>query len=82
MGRRGVNHQLEAFLGRWKLGNVVVWMCSADVLLHRTIALFLKIASMCQPSSAHALTFGRGLPCEAGRQTLTPKQRFRQFEPS
>lgn len=67
MRRRGVDHQLEALLGRWKLGNVVVRVCSADVLLHRTVALFLPFANMCQPCSAHARTFGRRLPWEAGR---------------
>ena len=67
MRRRGIDHQLEAFLGRWKLWNVVVRMCSANVLLHRTIALFLDVGSMCQRSSAHASTCGQALPCEARR---------------
>lgn len=31
---RGIDHQLEALLGRWELGNIVVWVSSTDVLLH------------------------------------------------
>jgi hypothetical protein len=54
--RRGIDHQLETLLGRWKFRDVVVWMCSADMLLHRPIALFLGIASVRQQSSAYAPT--------------------------
>jgi hypothetical protein len=56
MRRRGIHHQLETLLGRWKFRDVVVWMCSADVLLHRTIALFLGIVSAHQQSSAYTST--------------------------
>lgn len=56
MRRRGIDHQLETLLGRWKFRDVVVGMCSADVFLHRTIALFLDIASVHQQSSAYAST--------------------------
>ena len=83
MRRRGIDHQLETLLGRWKFRDVVVWMCSADVLLHRTIALFLGIASMRQQSfQLTPQPFDRGVQRGAKRRTLTPKQRFRQFEPS
>jgi hypothetical protein len=40
-GRR-VDHQRKALLGGRELGNVVVGMRAADVLLHRAIALFLR----------------------------------------
>lgn len=38
---RGIDHQLEALLGRWKLGNIVVWVSSTDVLLHGAISFLL-----------------------------------------
>lgn len=41
VGRGGVDHELEALLGGRKLGNVVLWMCSSNVLLHGAIAFFL-----------------------------------------
>lgn len=41
--RRGsVNHQKEALLGRRKLGNVVLGMRPADMLLHGAVPLFLQ----------------------------------------
>lgn len=40
-GRR-VDHQRKALLGGRKLGNVVVRVRAADVLLHGAIALFLR----------------------------------------
>lgn len=47
-----IDHKQEAFLGRRKLGNVVVGMSSADMLLHGTKALLLEQApwpvSVCQ----------------------------------
>lgn len=41
LGWRGIDHELEALLGRRKLGDVMLWMGSSYVLLHRTISLFL-----------------------------------------
>ena len=65
MRRRGIDHQLETLLGRWKLWNVVVWVCSANMFLHRTIALFLEDTTVGQQSSAQASPFGRGVHREA-----------------
>lgn len=43
---RGIDHELEALLGRWQLRDVVFWMSSANVLLHRAIAFFLHRKSL------------------------------------
>lgn len=40
--RRGVNHEQEAFLGGGKLGDVMLRMCTADMLLHGAVSLFLQ----------------------------------------
>lgn len=47
---RGVDHQQEALLGGRELRDVVVWVGTADVLLHGAIAFFLE---------ALARSFGR-----------------------
>ena len=38
---RGIDHQLKALLGGRKLGDVVVWVSSTDVLLHGAISFLL-----------------------------------------
>lgn len=50
MGRRGADHQLEALLGRRKLRDVIVWVCSTDVFLHGAKALLLEGCVTSQPS--------------------------------
>jgi hypothetical protein len=40
---RGINHELKALLGRRKLRNVVLWVGSSYMFLHRSISLFLRI---------------------------------------
>lgn len=39
---RGVDHQQEALLGGRELRDVVVWVGTADVLLHGAIAFFTQ----------------------------------------
>jgi len=46
LGGRGVDHQDEALLGRWELGNVVFGVGTADMLLHGAISLFLRQQSL------------------------------------
>ena len=43
---RGVDHQLEALLGGGQLGDVVVWVGTADMLLHGAIPFFLGVVSI------------------------------------
>jgi hypothetical protein len=40
-GWRGTDHQLKALLGSWELRDVVFWVSSTNVLLHRSVALLL-----------------------------------------
>lgn len=44
LGGRGVDHQDEALLGRWELGDVVLGVGTTDMLLHGAISLFLQPA--------------------------------------
>lgn len=41
--RRAVDHALEAFFGCRELWDVMLWVCSSDVLLHRAIPLLLHL---------------------------------------
>jgi hypothetical protein len=38
---RGCDHELEALLGGWQLGDVVVGMGATDVFLHGAVSFFL-----------------------------------------
>jgi hypothetical protein len=40
-GWRGINHELEALLRRRKLGDIMLWVSSSYMLLHRPVSLFL-----------------------------------------
>ena len=42
LGWRGIDHELEALLGRRQLRNVMLGMRSSYVLLHRAISFFLR----------------------------------------
>ncbi len=74
--RRCADHQLDAFLSRGKLGDVFLRVGSADMLLHRTIALLLNFMD-CHHRIARWVERDR-----MGRRELTPRQRFRHLEPS
>jgi hypothetical protein len=39
IGRRRVDHKEEALLSGWKLGDIVLGVRAANVLLHRSISL-------------------------------------------
>lgn len=42
LGRRGVDHELKTLFGCRKLRDVMLWVCSSNVLLHGAITFFLK----------------------------------------
>lgn len=83
LGRRGVYHKLEALFGRGKLRDIMIWMGSSYMLLHGTVPLLLCVqwlVTKCTDSSK-----GQDFhpPKKAMMsETLTPRQRFRQFVPS
>lgn len=42
VGRIGVDHKVETLLGGRQFRDVMLWVCSADMFLHRAIALLLR----------------------------------------
>lgn len=42
LARRRIDHELKGLLCRGQLGDVVLGVCAADVLLHGAVALLLK----------------------------------------
>jgi hypothetical protein len=43
VGRWRVDHEEEALLSGWKLGDIMLGVCAANVLLHRSISLLLHV---------------------------------------
>lgn len=89
---RGIDHELEALLGRWQLRDILLWMSSSDMLLHRPVSLFLRVQipryheCPVYKTAKHEFQFqfqrGAEQTQQSRAETLTPRQRLRQLEPS
>jgi hypothetical protein len=92
VARRGADHEQEALLRSGQLGNVMLGVRAADMLLHGAIAFFLDVvcaASMipfmcprggcfrCCGDPSQRISGG-----DMNKAQLTPMHRFRQLEPS